>query len=150
MKTKKHLTNLLSKCEAITTNIQDNGGPVGPVIASGYVTNYLSGITDPTGKGHNFGYLFGLDKVTFFMAQIAAFNSNSPAKPIEGVRVYLGRKAPTGSVVIPMEKIMDTLFLMPVLSDGTDLYTVHGFEATEIILGNPRPCPNECSILSFV
>jgi len=140
-------STLPAGCGDLTGTVQNNGGPIDATTAGNYIKDYLSGVND---KGdHNYGYLFGLSKVTDFLAKITAYNTATPppTTQIEGVRVYLGRKAPlvTGT---PMEKIMDTLFMIPVFADGNDLPIVHFADAITIILGDPRPCPTLCSQLS--
>jgi hypothetical protein len=141
-------TSLPAGCGDLTRNVQDNGGPLDPTVASTYIKNYLAGVNDPTATNHNYGYLFGLNKVTDFLTQITNYNATKPAKLIEGVRVYLGRQA-QATANLPMEKIMDTLFLIPVFSDGSDFPQVHQVDGATIILGDPRPCPTLCLLLSF-
>jgi len=152
MSTEKEKKALPASCKALKTNVQSNGAPLDRKAAADVVTNYLQGVNDPSGSDHNFGYLFGLDQVRWFIGGIDVYNNGkTPDKQIQGVRVYLGRKTPVQSgQVLSMEKIMDTLFLMPVLADGTDLYKVHQILPDDTILGDPRPCPNECKALSFL
>jgi hypothetical protein len=141
------------KCKELTHDILGDGDFLTADAAGHYIKNFLGGLGDPTGKGHNFGYLFGLDNVSSFINQINDYNDNADDDAqVEGVRVYLGRQNPmvAGGPVIPRESIMDTVFLIPVKSDGTDLYTVAPIAGNPIILGDPRPCPNEClAALSF-
>jgi hypothetical protein len=151
MATEEKTEGLQSKCGPLTTDVQNNGAPIDKPTAVQYVSNYLTGVHDGTGKDHDFGYLFGLKKVTAFMEQIAKYNADKPLKQIAGVRIYVARQSPIkAGTVVPMEKVMDSLFLMPVLTDGTDLYKMNDFAGNDIILGNPRPCPNECKSLSFL
>jgi hypothetical protein len=151
MATENKPTNLSAGCGNLTHGVNDNGRPLDPGKATGYVKNYLEGLTDPKGQDHNYGYLFGLTKVTDLMTLITGYNSKKPAIPIEGVRVYIGRQNPikAGDPMPPREKIMDTLFLMPVLANGNDLYKVHQLADVNMILGDPRPCPTLCLMLSF-
>jgi len=141
---------LPAKCMALKADILNDGGFLDKGTAAGYITNYLNGIKAPSGAGHNFGYLFGLANINTFMLKISAYNTGLPAdKQIAGVRIYLGRSQPAiGSVA--MEDVLDCPFLMPVMADGTDLYKMPPLTDPDLILGDPRPCPNECLMLSFV
>jgi hypothetical protein len=149
-KTAAQENELLFNCKELTHGILGSGGPITSTVAGTYIKHYLDGVNDNDGTKHNYGYLFGLDSFATFFKQINDYNvapKNSKLQ-IEGIRVYIGRKAamPKGTAgpAIPRENIMDTIFLIPVTSDGKDLYEVRKLQGDEIILGNPRPCPNEC------
>ena len=147
METKNNTNERFSKCEELKHDIQNYGTPLTKDIAAGYIQHYLDGVQAKPKDDHNFGYLFGFDNITTFVNDIIAYN-NDAANPtkVQGVRVYIGRHIAIDPNVpaIPREKIMDNVFLIPVLSTGVDLPVVHHLEDNTIILGEPRPCPNEC------
>ncbi|WP_259067798.1 hypothetical protein HDF24_18940 [Mucilaginibacter sp. X4EP1] len=142
--------HLLINCEELTKDILGVGTNLLTETAKRYITNLLTCWGNPDGKSNNFGYIFGLDKFNIFINQVNAYNSQlKPGEPqVEGIRVFVGRQEPA-AVGVPREKIMDTVFLMPVLHGGGDLSTVQpppheNLVDPDIILGDPRPCPNEC------
>jgi len=147
METKNKTNERRVNCDELKHGILGDGKPLDPTKAGGYIKNYLQGVGDGPGTSHNFGYLFGFDNITTFFNDILAYNDDddNPTK-VQGVRVYIGRQNPVDpqGPALPREKIMDTVFLIPVLSDGTDLPQLTHLEDDTIILGDPRPCPNEC------
>jgi hypothetical protein len=152
MKTTEKLSELPATCLEMNSDIPNDGDFLTSDVASGYINNYLTGINDLGGQSHNFGFVFGLNNINTFIGGITAFNAGLPAaQQIQGVRIYLGRQEPiVPGTAIPLDQVLDSLFLMPVLGDGTDLYKVAPLVDPNMILGDPRPCPNECLILSFV
>ena len=148
METKNETSHPRVDCEKLRNKILGTGRNLPTKTAKGYITNILKNWGDTSGKSYNFGYLFGLDKVTIFMNQISDYNNNlKPGQlPVEGIRVFVGRKE-SDATGVPREKIMDTVFLMPVDHNGNDLSGVQpplDKDDPDIILGDPRPCPNEC------
>ena len=138
-----------SECVVLTEGIQNNGGPITRGKAAGYVKNFKEGIGTTGRAMPNFGYLFGLDKVSAFLEQIAMYNRQTATDKILGVRVYLGRTSPLSNGNTPGEQIMDTVFLIPVKEGGKDTPDIGAFLQGDGILGDPRPCPNQCKMLSF-
>ncbi len=139
------------KCLPITGDIRIIGDPITQTTATTYVKNYRDAVNDDPAT-HNYGFVFGLAKIDAFRAEIEAYNATPEAvKKIAGIRVFFGLTVPsTVSNPTPPDRAVDTVFLMPVLEDGTDLYKVHDLIVNVSILGNPRPCPNECKKLYFI
>lgn len=103
--------------------------------------------TDPA---HIYGHTFGLNNLRSLLFQIDQYNGNLSAGklPINGVRIYYGidKRDDSSFPLNPPTGMFRDLIFMPVLEDGNDLYPVDpGFENTVGILGNGRPCPNQCS-----
>jgi len=141
---------LPQECLVLTEGVLQNGKPISRDTAAAYLANYLNGVRTTGRKEPNYGYLFGLEKVRGFLKQIDDYNNQKPAVTIDGVRVYLGRTTTMTDTTTPGEQIMNTVFLMPVFANGQDVYVIEKspFQG-EGILGDPRPCPNQCKMLSF-
>ncbi|MDJ1499854.1 hypothetical protein [Xanthocytophaga agilis] len=96
------------------------------------------------------GHILGLTKIKEFLQKIEDYNAANPALPIDGVRTYQARSV---QMINGGPQTVDDIFLIPILTDGTDLYPVYPgttaaradtTDGNDGILGNSRPCPNLC------
>ncbi len=118
------------------------------------VLNYLQNA--PMGRHderHFFGFTFGLDTLKKFMDDIDKHNNKStvPAnEKIEGVRIYYG-KTIRENPNLPEQKgvMLPDLIFVPVMPNGKDYYTKvlpEKLNDDDMILGESRPCPNQCKL----
>lgn len=128
---------------------------IGTFISATQAASYLLAFFNDNGLNPNdptvvSGHILGLDKIRQLLQKIDDYNAANPALPIDGVRTYQARSVQN---INGSPQTVDDIFLMPILSDGTDLYPVYP-ETTAakvtatgddgVILGNSRPCPNLC------
>ncbi len=115
------------------------------------VLNYLQDAPmAPDDKRHIYGYTFGLNKLKEFYNKIESYN-NDPKNDlkIEGVRIYHGKSIREKPSLPLIEGILyKDVVLMPIVEGGDDLYKIlppfKDKNGEEIILGESRPCPNQC------
>lgn len=92
-----------------------------------------------------FGQLLGLETFRILMAKIDLYNFGlQPEEQITGIRVYNAMSVrpylppPDDTAMLP------DVVLLPVLADGTDIFSVHNATDPMLVLSDGMPCPNEC------
>lgn len=138
-------------CLQMQTNLINAGKFMTELEATDSLLAYFHDPTtpDPNLKSHIYGHTFGLNKLRQFLFNIDLYNSNieDDEERLYGVRIYYGiskRSDPDFPLDPPNGDFRD-VFFMPVLKDGRDLYTIKTLTDPGLILGNSRPCPNQCS-----
>ncbi|GAA0188814.1 hypothetical protein GCM10009122_48130 [Fulvivirga kasyanovii] len=86
-------------------------------------------------------HIFGLDKVREFLNKIYDYNETYPeCSPITGIKVY--RCLNDDRVDWPDK---NDIFIVPLCQDGSEPIPINLVD--DIILGDPRPCPNMCKFI---
>lgn len=138
-------------CETARLNLNQVGTLIEKTEAAKYLEQYLEHPYTPArdNKGHIFGFLYGLDKVTEFLQKIEAYNKLSTEK-IVALRIYHAISERDDTATVPPIKYppLRDQIIVPVLESGEDLYKVLPISGDDdIILGKSRPCPNQCGVM---
>lgn len=99
---------------------------------------------DPNDENAVVGYTIGVDYIRRLLYNMDLYNSRvtNPDEVVTGLRVY---HALTESGEGDHEQ---AVFFMPVMSNGFDLHKVMPVEELpNTIVGETRPCPNQCSFV---
>jgi len=150
MTTKKPNPNAepADQCAVLKRGVGDAGEPISQSQAAMYLNNYMAAVKGTSADGQNYGFLYGIDQIQWLLGKIAAYNLGKTGDDrIQAIRTYFGCTIDPAREPVPAGQIVNTLFLIPVLGNGNDIPDLK-IERDDAILGNPRPCPNECFMLS--
>ena len=130
----------LDVCDTYPQDLINAGNHITEARARESIGYYLSASTGPNDPEHIFGFEYGLNTLRTFMEKIEAYNKNATEK-IVAVRIYHGVSIRPNDA---SKKPRRDEILMPVLESGNDLYKVAPIFPNDIIVGDTRPCPNQC------
>jgi len=132
----------LDVCETYPQDLINAGNPISEERARESIGYYLAATTGPNDPEHIFGFEYGLNTLRTFMGQIDDYNKNAGEK-IVAVRIYHAVSIrPNDASKTPKRDEI----LIPVLESGNDLYKVAPIVGPPIIVGDTRPCPNQCKL----
>lgn len=143
---KKNLQDLKSECEQFPVDLINAGEFISESEAHASLEKYFKepGVPSPTDPDHIYGHTFGLNKIRQLMNKIDVYNKSAEEeKQVHGIRIYYGKCRRRDPKYSQKGELRD-VFLMPVIKDGSDLYKVDRFFDGEFIVGEGRPCPNQC------
>jgi len=129
-------------CGTHPQDLINAGNPITEERAREGIAYYLAGTTGPNDPEHIFGFEYGLNTLRNFMGNIDDFNKTASMK-IVAVRIYHAVSIRPND---PSKKPKRDEILMPVLENGDDLYKVPPIVGPPIIVGDTRPCPNQCKL----
>nr|WP_294875252.1 hypothetical protein [uncultured Pedobacter sp.] len=130
----------LDVCETYPQDLINAGKPITEAKARQGITDYLATTTGPNDPKNIFGFEYGLNTLRTFMEEIDAYNKNAGEK-IVAVRIYHAITIRDNDTTKTPKR--DEI-LVPVLESGNDLYKVAPIVGPPIIVGDTRPCPNQC------
>lgn len=146
------LTSDVIPCDDMKVNLENAGNFISPKEAEASLNRYFieAGITDIHDTKLIYGHTFGINKLTELLANIDKHNGmvSTNDEKIKAVRIYYGnsQRHDNDFELNPKDGFFNDLFIMPVLSTGRDLFNVHALREENIILGESRPCPNQCGL----
>lgn len=147
-----------SKRNPIEVNLINAGAFITEAQAHASLKSYFNepGVLPPDDKAHIYGHVYGLNKFRELIGNIDKYNAEhvNDDEKIFGIRAYYGkceRHDPDFPLNPPDAPCRD-VFFMPVLKNGSDLFSLNGpktmiksiVPGDELILGEARPCPNQC------
>lgn len=142
--------NLNKLCNEMSMNLVNAGKFIGKAAAIDSIDQYFANSgRGPQEEGHIYGFTYGLNSVRKLLLKIDMINANvtDPKDRIDGLRFYKGfSKRNDPDFRLEPNVQYEDIFIMPILSDGKDYYTVHRIVDEEIILSESRPCPNQCGL----
>lgn len=129
-------------CDTYPEDLINAGNPITEERARESIAYYLAGTTGPNDPEHVFGFEYGLNTLRAFMEKIEDYNKSATEK-IVAVRIYHGVSIRPNDITKTPRR--DEI-LIPVLESGNDLYKVTPIIGPPIIVGDTRPCPNQCKL----
>jgi hypothetical protein len=147
MKTnKKNFTTTSNVCTLATTDMPDIGTFYNQTDAKARLDNYFSATgVKPTDPKVIFGQLLGINTVKTLIDKIDTYNNGLPAADqITGIRFYNAMSVRPELPPPDDTAMLADIVLLPVLADGTDIFSVHAAADPMMALSGAMPCPNEC------
>lgn len=143
---------MINVCDNMKVNLGTAGAFLNEEAARASLQCYFEqpGVPAPDDPDHIYGHTFGLDTMKEFISNIDTYNSNisNETDRINAIRVYYGmsQRHDPDFPLNPKDGYFKDVFFMPVLATGEDLYKIHHLLPAVPVLGESRPCPNQCGL----
>lgn len=143
---KENFSTQTDICALATTDMPGLGQFFNQADARERLDNYFAATgLSPDDPNLIFGQLIGLATLKEMIRRINEYNDGQQQSPlITGIRVYNAMSVRPYLPPPDDKAMLPDIVLLPVLADGTDIFSVHDLADPMLAVSDGMPCPNQC------